>query len=249
VTVATDLVSNLIFTGPLAWTADASCVGQSDAFFAPAGERPETRVVREAREQCMFGHYFGQHGFIRGLRQFAGVAQQQFEPLLGQVSDRAHDADPRGGQIGVFGSICLDGQIDPESPGPHGQHITDPQARRCRRFEQEFIEPNAAPRATIANEPTGVVVFYRRMASRNARIGQLELVARRAPDAERIAESPVAGGQRWTFDLAHFQGVVHRSGSCPFLAPYDRQAASAYSGMPMKRIPPERRPSGGRCRP
>jgi WhiB family redox-sensing transcriptional regulator len=53
VTVATDMVSNLIFTGPLAWTVDASCVGQSDVFFAPAGERPETRIVREGRARAI----------------------------------------------------------------------------------------------------------------------------------------------------------------------------------------------------
>ena len=51
--MATDLVSNLIFTGPLAWTSDAACVGQSDAFCAPAGERPETRVVRESRARAI----------------------------------------------------------------------------------------------------------------------------------------------------------------------------------------------------
>jgi WhiB family redox-sensing transcriptional regulator len=53
VTVATEMVSNLIFTGPLAWTVDASCVGQSDVFFAPAGERPETRIVREGRARSI----------------------------------------------------------------------------------------------------------------------------------------------------------------------------------------------------
>jgi WhiB family redox-sensing transcriptional regulator len=47
--VAIDTVSNLIFTGPLAWTTDAACVGQTSLFFAPAGERPETRVLRESR--------------------------------------------------------------------------------------------------------------------------------------------------------------------------------------------------------
>jgi len=35
--VATETVTNLIFTGPLAWTVDAECVGQTDLFFAPAG--------------------------------------------------------------------------------------------------------------------------------------------------------------------------------------------------------------------
>ncbi len=44
-----ETVSSLIFTGPLAWTVDAACTGQTDWFFAPAGERPETRVMREAR--------------------------------------------------------------------------------------------------------------------------------------------------------------------------------------------------------
>ena len=51
--MATDTVSNLIFTGPLAWTIDAECVGQTDLFFAPAGERPETRLLREARARAI----------------------------------------------------------------------------------------------------------------------------------------------------------------------------------------------------
>jgi len=53
VTVAAETVSNLIFTGPLAWTTDAACAGQTDVFFAPAGERPETRVLREARARAI----------------------------------------------------------------------------------------------------------------------------------------------------------------------------------------------------
>jgi WhiB family redox-sensing transcriptional regulator len=53
VTVAAETVSNLIFTGPLAWTADAACIGQTDVFFAPAGERPETRELREARARSI----------------------------------------------------------------------------------------------------------------------------------------------------------------------------------------------------
>ena len=51
--MAIDTLSNLIFTGPLAWTSAAACVGQSDLFFAPAGERPETRVLREARARAI----------------------------------------------------------------------------------------------------------------------------------------------------------------------------------------------------
>jgi len=53
--VAAETVSNLIFTGPLAWTAEAVCTGQSDVFFAPAGERPETRLLREARAKAICG--------------------------------------------------------------------------------------------------------------------------------------------------------------------------------------------------
>jgi len=53
VTVAAETVSTLIFSGPLAWTADATCVGQTDLFFAPAGERPETRSMREARARSI----------------------------------------------------------------------------------------------------------------------------------------------------------------------------------------------------
>ena len=51
--MAVDTISNLIFTGPLAWTSDAACGNQTDLFFAPAGERPETRVVREARARAI----------------------------------------------------------------------------------------------------------------------------------------------------------------------------------------------------
>jgi WhiB family redox-sensing transcriptional regulator len=51
--MAVETVSNLIFTGPLAWTADAACVDQTDLFFAPAGERPETRILREARARAI----------------------------------------------------------------------------------------------------------------------------------------------------------------------------------------------------
>ena len=51
---AVETISNLIFSGPLAWTSDASCQGRTELFFAPAGERPEARVVREgqARSVC-----------------------------------------------------------------------------------------------------------------------------------------------------------------------------------------------------
>jgi WhiB family redox-sensing transcriptional regulator len=52
-TVAVDTVSSLIFSGPLMWTTDAACVGQTDLFFAPAGERPETRLLREARARAV----------------------------------------------------------------------------------------------------------------------------------------------------------------------------------------------------
>ena len=50
---ATETVSNLIFTGPLTWTGTAACRGQNDLFFAPAGERPETRTVREAKARSV----------------------------------------------------------------------------------------------------------------------------------------------------------------------------------------------------
>jgi WhiB family redox-sensing transcriptional regulator len=50
---ATETVSNLVFTGPLTWTGSAACRGQNDLFFAPAGERPETRNVREAKARAV----------------------------------------------------------------------------------------------------------------------------------------------------------------------------------------------------
>ena len=51
--MAVETISNIIFTGPLAWTADAACTGQTDLFFAPAGERPEARVTRESRARAI----------------------------------------------------------------------------------------------------------------------------------------------------------------------------------------------------
>ena len=47
-------VSSLIFSGPLMWTTEAACQGQTRLFFASAGERPEARTVREtqARGVC-----------------------------------------------------------------------------------------------------------------------------------------------------------------------------------------------------
>jgi len=51
--VAAETLSNLIFTGPLTWTVDAACCGQTELFFAPAGERPEARTSREARARAV----------------------------------------------------------------------------------------------------------------------------------------------------------------------------------------------------
>src|SRR3954469_15618787 len=51
--MATETVSNLIFTGPLHWTTEAACDGQTRLFFAPPGERPEARVVRETQARMV----------------------------------------------------------------------------------------------------------------------------------------------------------------------------------------------------
>ncbi len=51
--MAAEHVSTLIFTGPLGWTTDAACSGRTEMFFAPAGERPEARVVREAKARSV----------------------------------------------------------------------------------------------------------------------------------------------------------------------------------------------------
>ncbi len=49
-----ELISDLVFTGPMLWMNSAACAGKSEMFFAPGGERPETRTRREsaAREIC-----------------------------------------------------------------------------------------------------------------------------------------------------------------------------------------------------
>jgi WhiB family redox-sensing transcriptional regulator len=49
----TEIVSNLVFTGPLTWTDTAACRGQNELFFSPAGERPETRLVREEKARAV----------------------------------------------------------------------------------------------------------------------------------------------------------------------------------------------------
>src|SRR5215467_5639332 len=52
-TMAAESLSTLIFTGPLSWTDDAACAGRTELFFAPAGERPEARAVREAKARAV----------------------------------------------------------------------------------------------------------------------------------------------------------------------------------------------------
>jgi WhiB family redox-sensing transcriptional regulator len=43
----------MIFSGPLPWTEQAACKGQTSLFFAPAGERPEARAVRENKASAI----------------------------------------------------------------------------------------------------------------------------------------------------------------------------------------------------
>lgn len=50
--MAAESVSSLIFT-PLKWTEQAACRGQHRLFFAPPGERPEARAVREAQARAV----------------------------------------------------------------------------------------------------------------------------------------------------------------------------------------------------
>ena len=51
--VTAEMISSFIFTGPLTWTTEAACQGQTRLFFAPAGERPEARVVRESQARAV----------------------------------------------------------------------------------------------------------------------------------------------------------------------------------------------------
>ena len=52
-TMAAETLSTLIFTGPLSWTDEAACAGRTELFFAPAGERPEARAVREGKARAV----------------------------------------------------------------------------------------------------------------------------------------------------------------------------------------------------
>ena len=53
--MAAESIPTRVFMGPLTWLTDSECRGQNDLFFAPPGERPEARVVRErkARAVCL----------------------------------------------------------------------------------------------------------------------------------------------------------------------------------------------------
>ncbi len=51
--MTTDTATNLIFGGVLEWTTTAACAGQSKLFFAPPGERPEARAVRESQARAI----------------------------------------------------------------------------------------------------------------------------------------------------------------------------------------------------
>ena len=51
--MAAESIAGLVFTGPLQWAEQASCRGESRLFFAPAGERPETRNVRESKARAV----------------------------------------------------------------------------------------------------------------------------------------------------------------------------------------------------
>ena len=53
--MSAETITSLIFTGPLTWTEDAACSGQTHLFFAPAGERPEARAVRESQARTVCG--------------------------------------------------------------------------------------------------------------------------------------------------------------------------------------------------
>jgi WhiB family transcriptional regulator, redox-sensing transcriptional regulator len=71
--MAAEMISSLIFTGPLRWTGEAACQGQTKLFFAPAGERPEARVVREsqARAVCHSCPVLGEcREWARGQREY-----------------------------------------------------------------------------------------------------------------------------------------------------------------------------------
>jgi WhiB family transcriptional regulator, redox-sensing transcriptional regulator len=51
--MAAETLIDFVFAGPLAWTDTAACQGQTPLFFAPQGERPEARVVREAKARAI----------------------------------------------------------------------------------------------------------------------------------------------------------------------------------------------------
>jgi WhiB family redox-sensing transcriptional regulator len=51
--MAADAMSSLVFAGVLEWTEHSACTGQTGLFFAPPGERPEARAVREAKARAI----------------------------------------------------------------------------------------------------------------------------------------------------------------------------------------------------
>ena len=51
--MAAETISQPDLHRPLTWTDEAACQGQTRLFFAPAGERPEARAVREAQARAV----------------------------------------------------------------------------------------------------------------------------------------------------------------------------------------------------
>lgn len=51
--MAAETLPSRMFAGPLTWVDSSECRGQNDLFFAPPGERPEARVVRERKASAV----------------------------------------------------------------------------------------------------------------------------------------------------------------------------------------------------
>ena len=97
--MAVDTVSSLLFTGPLTWTGEASCAGQTELFFAPAGERPETRLLREARARaiCMGCEVVDPcRRWAREHREYGFWGGESEEDRAGRRLPRRHAGRPGG---------------------------------------------------------------------------------------------------------------------------------------------------------
>ena len=175
--MAVETVSSLLFTGPLTWTADAACAGQTELFFAPAGERPETRLLREARARA-------------DLPRAARSSTRAATGLARTASTASGAASPkRSAPPPASGSTCRSAAspatrratASPVEPREPARRLT-PRLERSARPASERPDASPTPRHRKVSISSALASVVRRRTSR-------------APATRRSRAELIAGGR------------------------------------------------------